>query len=297
MALVHRRDFLRSSVALAAAGASTQFSNRSACQAEPDERERDAEIRFGLVTYMWGFDWDLPTLLKNCETAQVYGVELRTEHAHRVEPSIDAAARSEVKQRFADSPITLIGLGCNEAFHDPDPQIVQASIERAKAFIKLSHDVGGSGVKVKPNDLPAGVPHEKTTAQIGRALNELGVYAAELDQDVRLEVHGQCAPLPIIAAIMQVVDHPRVGVCWNSNGTDLQDKGLEYNFRLVQNRLGKTTHVHAFDDKNYPYAKLMELYKGIDYHGWWLFEAGDKPADRVTALATQRQLFEQLVKG
>ena len=25
------------------------------------------ELKFGLVTYQWGKDWDLPTLISNCE--------------------------------------------------------------------------------------------------------------------------------------------------------------------------------------------------------------------------------------
>ena len=129
---------------------------------------------------MWGADWDLPTLLANCEKAGVLGVELRTTHAHGVEPSMSADERREVKQRFADSPVMLVGLGSNEDFHDADAQSLKTSIDRAKDFIKLSHDVGGSGVKVKPNDLPKEVPQEQTIEQIGKALNELGAFAAEL---------------------------------------------------------------------------------------------------------------------
>ena len=45
-----------------------------------------AKMRFGLVTYQWGRDWDLPTLISNCEKTGYLGVELRTEHAHKVEP-------------------------------------------------------------------------------------------------------------------------------------------------------------------------------------------------------------------
>jgi hypothetical protein len=41
-------------------------------------------------------------------------------------------------------------------------------------------------VKVKPNDLPAGVPHERTIHQIGRSLDELAAYAADYGQPVRL---------------------------------------------------------------------------------------------------------------
>ena len=41
----------------------------------------------------------------------VKGVELRTEHAHGVELSLNAEKRKEVKQRFADSGVTLWALG------------------------------------------------------------------------------------------------------------------------------------------------------------------------------------------
>ena len=44
-------------------------------------------MRFGLVTYLWGKDMDLPTLLDVCEKSGVLGVELRTQHAHGVEPN------------------------------------------------------------------------------------------------------------------------------------------------------------------------------------------------------------------
>jgi len=44
---------------------------------------------------MWGFDWKLPELLANCEKAGAEGVELRTGHAHGVEPELSAAGRRE----------------------------------------------------------------------------------------------------------------------------------------------------------------------------------------------------------
>jgi sugar phosphate isomerase/epimerase len=252
-------------------------------------------MQFGLVTYMWGADWNLPQLIANCEKAGAAGVELRTTHAHGVEPEISTAQRREVKRRFADSPIKLVGLGSNEDFHDVDGESLRKSIERAKAFIKLSHDVGGTGVKVKPNDLPREVEQQKTIEQIGKALNQLGAYAADYGQQLRLEVHGQCAPLPIIASIMHVSDHKNVAVCWNSNPQDLKEPGLEHNFNLVKDRFGATLHARQLEGNQYPYAELFKLLKNIRYNGWLLIEAGDMPADRVTALARQRKEFEKLV--
>lgn len=289
-----RRQFLRSALALAAAGSSTTSIGGLVSRATASELTTCAKMRFGLVTYMWGADWDLPTLLANCEKAGAAGVELRTEHAHKVELSLSQAERAEVKKRFADCPVVCVGLGTNEAFHYIDQAQVKASIEKAKAFIKLGHDIGGSGVKVKPNDLPNGIPQEQTTAQIGRALNELAAFGADYGQQVRLEVHGQCAPLPIIAEIMEVADHPNAAVCWNSNKQDLQGEGLEHNFNLVAKRFGATLHAHDLDKDKYPYPELFALLKSIQYNGWVLIEASDKPADRVQALIEQRKMFERL---
>ena len=121
-----------------------------------------SKMKFGLVTYLWGRDWDLPTLIANCEKAGVLAVELRTEHAHGVESSLNELQRREVRKHFDDSPVTLVGLGTNFTFHHVDPARLKKDIEGAKQYVKLSYDVGGSGVKVKPNDLPKGVPPEKT---------------------------------------------------------------------------------------------------------------------------------------
>jgi sugar phosphate isomerase/epimerase len=252
-------------------------------------------MQFGLVTYLWGEKWDLPTLIGNCEASGVLGVELRTTHAHGVEPSLSKAERDAVKKRFADSPVTLVGIGSNENFDSPDPDTLAKAIDATKDFIRLSHDVGGSGVKVKPNSFHDGVPHEQTIEQIGKSLNTLGEYGYGFGQEIRLEVHGQCSELPTMKQIMDIADHENVGVCWNSNDQDLNGKGLEYNFNLVKDRFGETAHVRELNIGEYPYAELMRLFVDMDYEGWILLEARTKPEDPVAALIEQREVFETMI--
>jgi sugar phosphate isomerase/epimerase len=292
MAHPTRRRFLTHSLRFSAAAlAAGPLAGQLAWGAD----QPGAQITFGLVTYLWGKDWDIPTLIRNCQTAKVFGVELRTQHAHGVEPSLGAAQRQEVKKRFQDSPVALVGLGTNECYHDPNPQVVQKAIEATKAFIKLSHDVGGSGVKVKPNDLPKNVAQEKTIAQIGKALNEVAAFAADYGQELRLEVHGSCSPLPIMKQIMDVATHPNAHICWNSNATDLKGEGLEYNFNLVKDRFGHTTHVRQLTGTDYPWQDLVKLFVKCNYRGWLLLEAGSNPPDRLAALIKEREKFEQLL--
>ncbi len=51
-------------------------------------------MKLGAVTYNVLKDWDLETVIKKLEEAGFEAVELRTEHKHGVETTIDAAARA-----------------------------------------------------------------------------------------------------------------------------------------------------------------------------------------------------------
>jgi sugar phosphate isomerase/epimerase len=286
-----RRQFLGCCAGLAA----TSVWKPATTKAASAVRVPGYDMAYGLVTYQWGKDWDLPTLIQNCEKAGVAGVELRSTHAHGVEPTLDAKQRAEVKRAFQKSPVVLVGLGSNERFDNPDPAVVKKAIDASKAFIRLSHDVGGSGVKVKPDRFYDAVPQEKTIEQIGKALNELGEYGAGFGQQVRLEIHGQCAELPTVKAIMDIADDPNVAVCWNSNKQDLEGAGLAANYEMVKRRFGATCHVRELDSKDYPYQELINLMVKDDYAGYVMIEASSQPEDRVAALTDQVALFKKMV--
>lgn len=254
-----------------------------------------AKFRFGLVTYLWGLDLSLPELITTCESSQLLGVELRTTHAHKVERNLDGKARAEVKARFADSPVVAVGIGSNERFDSPDPGRLSRAKVATRNFLQLSRDIGGSGVKVKGDSFHKGVERQVTIDQIAKSLLELAPLAEDLGQEIRLEVHGGCAPLPIIEEIVAIADHPAVKVCWNSNDQDLAGDGIEKNFERVRKRFGQTLHVRRLDEKRYPYSQLFELLRRTRFSGWMLLEAHDSPPkERVTALKRQKTLFQEL---
>ena len=293
MATSSRRDLLKQSLGLGAAALAAGPIGEALSAEAP--AKPGAKMRLGLVTYMWGARWDLPTLIKNLETGKVLGVELRTTHKHGVERSLSAAQRQAVKKRFDDSPVTLVGLGSNERFDHPNPAALARAIEATKAFVTLSRDVGGSGVKVKPNSFQKGVEREKTIEQIGRGLNVVGKFGADHGQQIRLEVHGSCGELGTMKKIMDVATHPNVGVCWNSNAADLKGKGLAHNFNLVKDRFGATAHTRGLDYGRYPWQELISLFVKMDYAGWILLECSNRVPDTVQELARQQALFQKMV--
>ncbi|WP_218934183.1 sugar phosphate isomerase/epimerase family protein [Rosistilla ulvae] len=258
--------------------------------------EKADGMKLGLVTYNWGRDWDVPTLIRNCEETGFRGIELRSTHKHGVEISLDAGQRSEVAKRFADSDVELVGLGSACEYHSPDPAIVKKNIDETKQFIKLCADVGGSGVKVRPNGIPKNVPIEKTLNQIGMSLREVAKFGAEHGVVIRLEVHGRdgSAELPNIHRMIEVADHPNAVVCWNCNNSDHSGQGLQHNFDLVKEKIN-VVHIHDLRSDIYPWEQLFAMLKQAKFTGWTLLEDGKVPNDIVAAMHENRKVWDGLV--
>ncbi|MCS6830728.1 MAG: TIM barrel protein [Armatimonadota bacterium] len=261
---MNRREFIQGSMMMFGAAA---FASASSAQSIP----RQPAFQLGLVTYNLARSWDVPTLIARCRATGFAAVELRTTHAHGVEPDIGAARRKEIRQQFEDSGIVLWGLGTVCEFHSPDAAVVRENIETCKRFCELARDVGAKGVKVRPNALPEGVPVAKTLEQIGRALVECGQSGAENGVEIWLEVHGQGTQEPAnIARIMQHCAHPSVGITWNSNPTDIKGGSVRESFELLKTYI-RSCHITELTN-NYPWRELFGLLKGIGYNRYTLAE-------------------------
>jgi len=294
---ISRRDFLSRGLCVTT-GVVATAALTSCDSVKTTETEKPAgRTRFGFTTYQWGKDWDVPALIGNCSKAGVFGVELRTSHsyAHGVELEMDAVQRREVRKRFEDSPVCLVGIATGERYDSPEKAEFNAAIENTKAFVKLSRDVGGSGVRVFPNSFHNGVPREKTVEQIADALNVVGAFADGYGQEIRLEAHGNAGELPTIRAIMDRVVQPSVRVKLNSDKRDIKGAGFESNFNLVKDLLGETLHLHNLKDTAFPYQHQMDLLVKMGWSGWQLLEASDKVPDRVQALIEQRRIWDRML--
>jgi len=257
---------------------------------------KKSKMKLGLVTYQWGKDWDLPSLIANCEKTGFLGVELRTQHAHGVESSLTDSQRSDVKKRFADSPVTCVGYGSNFEYHNTDQADVRKNIKGTKEYLKLCSDIGATGIKVKPNGLPKEVSKEKTIAQIAASLNEVGQFASDIGQVIRVEVHGrETQEIPNMRAIFEQVTEKSVKICWNSNDQDLLPPGLDANFQSVKKWFGDTVHIRELNVGDYPYQQLMNLFVEINYEGWILLEARTEPEDRIAAMKEQMDVFNTMI--
>jgi sugar phosphate isomerase/epimerase len=280
-----RRELITNATAIAT---TTVFSSPE--EAEAEQEAGKPRFKLGTVTYNIAKDWDLQTLISHCKAGGFEGVELRTTHKHGVEPELGKEARQEVRRNFADSGVTLWGLGTVCEFHAPDKAVVQQHIESCKRWCELAKDVGAMGIKVRPNGLPDGVPKEKTLAQIAESLRECGKAADENGVEIWVEVHGGgTAEPPNIRAIMDQCAHPRVGVCWNSNRQDIVNGSVKPSFDLLKRDL-KSCHINDLWS-DYPYRELFALLRESGYDRFTLCEVG-RPVNADTGV-----VFMQCYRG
>ncbi len=290
-----RRSFLAGSGALALAGGL-----RSPLASAAEE----AKFKLGTVTYNVPMNWDLPTLLKVCRATGVAAVECRTTHKHGVEPTLSAAQRADVKKQFADSGVVFWGCGSVCEFHSDKPEVVKKNIADCVEFIKLVHDLGGTGVKVRPNGVPKGGDEAKTFEQIGKALAECGREAENFGVEIWVEVHGLITQKPKnMKTIMEACGHKSVGVTWNSNANpdEVQNGSVAAAFELLKPWI-KSCHINDLENDakgKYPYRELFKLLRGIGYDRYTLCEVGTAldPEKGAAFFKEYKATWDKLVKG
>jgi len=292
-----RRDFLRSS--LAAAGSLAIADTGAAAFSQSAKINNPAltggGFKLGLVSYNLAKDWDIPTIIKNCEETGFEAVELRTTHKHGVEPTLNREGRAEVKNRFTGTKVRLLSLGSVCEFHSPDQSTVRNNIDECKRFIELAHDIGAIGVKVRPNGIPKEVPEEKTIAQIGAALRECGDFAKDAGIEVWVEVHGRESSQPArIAKMMKAANHPQVAVCWNSNQEDVTNGSVKQSFALLKPWL-RSAHINELWKPEYPWRELFGLMKAAGFNRYCLAEIPET-TDPLRLMRYYRGLWLELCR-
>ena len=246
----------------------------------------------GAVTYNVLKDMDLETIIQTLEKTGFEAVELRTGHKHGVEPSLSEAERTKVRERFEKSKVRLLSFGTTCEFQSADPAERAKQIDLAKRFVELAHDTGATGVKVRPNGLAKGVPKETTIQNIAAGLKQVGDHGYVHGVEIWLEVHGPETQLPPNAAeIMRATNHKNVGLCWNSNPTDVVNGSVKPSFDLLRPWL-KSCHITELVS-GYPYKELFGLMKKTGYDRWTLCEAAEsKEPERF--LRYYRALWKEL---
>lgn len=304
MSDLNRRRFLQSAglttAGLAAVGC-CQEGNQPAAAAEVKPAvapgviaAKPLNFNLGIVTFGYFKTWELKDVLRVCKAVGLSPIEFRTGDKHGIEPTLTKMERKDIRKQIEDSGVKIWGCGTTCEFHWPNKKQLQDNIDLCKKFIELVHDLGGVGVKVRPNKLPPGVPEAKTLEQIGKSMIPCGDEGKKLGVVVSMEVHGDCRYPHMAKKIMEVCNHPNVGLTWNSNDTDIMDKktgSVAEAFKMLWPWV-RSCHIHRmFDDPMfkdprkkqakgiYPYRELFTLLREAGYDKQTQIECGTPNLD------------------
>lgn len=280
---MNRRSFLASSTAAVTAAALSETTPAIAAE---------GHFQLGSVTYNLLQNMDLETCIKTLEKAGFAAIELRTGHKHGVEPSLDAAARAAVRERFQKTKVKLLSYGSTCEFQSPDEAERRKQIDIGKSFVDLAKDTGAIAVKVRPNGLPAGIPLETTIKNISGGLHELADYGQSKGIEIWMEVHGaKTQEFPLASQILRAADHKNVGACWNSNPTDVVDGSVKQAFAALGTFI-RNCHITELTS-GYPYREFFRLLRDSGYQRYTLAEVNEsREPDRF--MLYYRALWEQL---
>ncbi|HET7842208.1 MAG TPA: sugar phosphate isomerase/epimerase, partial [Terriglobia bacterium] len=94
-----------------------------------------------------------------------------------------------------------------------------------------------------------------------------------------------------ILKIMQSCEHPAVGICWNSNPTDIQNGSVRAGFEMLKPWL-RSCHINNLDSKDYPWRELFGLFRDAGYDRYTFCEIGEPSCEPVRFMKYYRALWE-----
>ncbi|MBC8165415.1 MAG: sugar phosphate isomerase/epimerase [Bryobacteraceae bacterium] len=282
---MNRRHFLAGTGAvLASSTARTQAADKSGS---------GPRFHLGSVTYNLLKDFDVETIIKVLEAAGFEAVELRTGHKHGVEPSLGPDQRLAIRRQFEQSKIRLVSYGTTTRFQSPDAAERNRQLDIARQFVDLAHDTGALGIKIQPMGFPDGIPVSTTIQNFGASLHELGDYGAGKGVEIWVEVHGRgTSDPPNTAAIIEAARHKNVGVCWNSNDTDIVNGSVKASFNLLKPWI-RSVHINELANERYPWRELFTLLREARYDRYTFAEVSESK-DPERFLQWYRALWTEL---
>jgi len=250
-------------------------------------------LHLGCVTYNLLKDWDLETIIRKLKEAGYEAVELRTEHKHGVERTLTSDQRKQITARFQKSKVRLLSYGSTCEFQSPDAEVRRKQLEIGKQWVDLAHDTGAWGVKVRPNGIAPGETVESTVPRIAECLRELGDYGQGHGVEIWMEVHGNTTQNPpVSAAIMKATRHDNVGLCWNSNPTDVVDGSVKASFAMLKPWI-RNAHINDLSN-DYPWRELFKLLIDSGYERYTLAEVDPESKEPERFLSYYRALWTEL---
>ena len=166
-------------------------------------------------------DWTWHDVLR-CGMAFGYdGVEVRLlarETDLLVVPDLQPSQLPVRSRELSEAGFRVAGLASSVRFDQETAAARTEQFEIGRRYIDLCVALGGEFIRVFGDTLPAnGEARLETMSRIAEGLIALGEAAAPAGIQILLETHGDFSASPPCEELMRRVDHPSVGLVWDTH--------------------------------------------------------------------------------
>ncbi len=126
--------------------------------------------------------------------------------------------RAQRRRELTDAGFKVAGLASSVRFDGRETSERANQLEQGRRYIELAVDLGAEFIRVFGDLLPEEpIGREAVMQQIADGLRTLGEAAAPTGVQILLETHGDFSASPPAAEVMRRVNHPHVGLVWDTH--------------------------------------------------------------------------------
>ncbi len=168
-------------------------------------------------------DWSWHDVMREGPRAGYQGVELRllSRETNLLQiPDLSESHRATRARELRESGFRVAGLASSVRFDAREDAELATQLEIGRRYIDLAVGLGAEFIRVFGDVLPpvtAGSARDDAMKQIAEGLHTLGEAAVPAGVQILLETHGDFSASPPARDVMQLCDHPQVGLVWDTH--------------------------------------------------------------------------------
>ncbi len=233
-------------------------------------------------------DWSFETIVNFAAANNYTGIEfrclMRELDLTKCKPFSSPENIQATLNILQEKKLKIVDLGSSSTMHIKDPIERKKTMEEGQRFIDLASQLNCPYVRVYPNNLPKNQDPSNTFILISNGLKELGDYAKGKGVKVLMETHGDLVHIADIKKVMELTDHPEVGLIWDvvnmwsvtkEQPLQVYDALQKYIYHThikdVRFEAGNMKHV-LFAEGESPIFEAIDILAKQNYTGYYSFE-------------------------
>lgn len=227
-------------------------------------------------------NWKLEQVAANAKALGFDGVELRGVAGEHVGPDEPPADRARIRALFGQHGVEIACIMGYTKFTVADSKQRADSVAAGVKYIGLARDLGCPVVRVFGGNME-GDDRDANIRRVAEALAELAPVAAQAGVRLAMETHDAWCEGRNLAAVLDRVSNPAVGVCWdvcNSFFTEPPETTLPFvkgriyhvHFKDASRDAAGAVHSRLPGQGLVPLGRILTVLHASGYAGYLSFE-------------------------